>query len=252
VPSEDVALLEAGEATGNLDKTLDRVAARHDARRDARRRFLTDTWYPLILFHAAALLIPLVPAFMKDKKLLGPSWITGVLTVLVPFYALLGGVLWLQRTARGRAAIRRVVDVIPGFGNASRHRRRADFADVLGAAYEAGVQLDRALALAGASVEEPRLGLAATVVGRGSTLKDALATAGFLPLPILNRIGIGEQAGEIGKVLGEVSHEEAEAAEHIFRRSMTLLSKIVYLGVALWIVIYVVSFYMRLYAPFLK
>jgi general secretion pathway protein F len=252
VPKEDVALLEAGEATGNLDRILDRLADRHDARLALRRRFLTDIWYPLILFHLAALFTPVPPAFKSDGRLLGPSWVLGVLSILVPFYALVGAVLWLRRTARGRGIFLRVVDALPGFGRAARHRRRAEFADVLGAAYEAGVRMDRALALAGGAVGDPRIGIAVAAVGRGSTLRDALGGTGFLPAPQLGRIAIGEQAGELGKALGLLAREEAEAAEHVLRRSTTLLAKAVYLAVAAWIIFYYVTTLFGMYAPFLR
>ena len=36
-PSEDVALIEAGEATGHLDRNLDRLAEIHEERTRARR-----------------------------------------------------------------------------------------------------------------------------------------------------------------------------------------------------------------------
>jgi len=252
VPREDVALIAAGEATGNLDKTLDRIAERHDLRHEQRRRFLTDILYPLILFHLAAFLTPMPPAVAKDGRLFGPTWVAGVLTILVPAYALVAAVLWLRRKAKGRDLLRRIVNVLPGFGNAARHRRRADFVDVLGAAYDAGVHLDRALDLAGRAVEEPRVDLASKVVARGGTLRDALGGTGILPAPMLGQIAVGEQSGELTKVLALSSREEAEAANHVLKRSTMVLAKIVYLTIALWIVFYYVSTVMGLYGPLLK
>lgn len=247
VPKEDVALLEAGEATGNLDRTLDRLADRHEARRAARRRFLTDSIYPLVLFHLAALLTPLPRAVAKDGRVFGPSWLATSLGILVPFYAALGAALWLRRTERGRAFLRRVVDTVPGFGNAARHRRRADFAEVLHAAYEAGVPLDRALTLAGGAVGDPRVEAATEEVARGRTLHESLREAAFLPAPLLGRIAVGEQAGELGKVLEGIAREEAESSEHIHRRSATIATKALYLAIAAWIVYYCVSTMLGIY-----
>lgn len=252
VPQQDVALLEAGEATGNLDRTLDGLADRHDARRAARRRFLTDSIYPLVLFHFAAFLTPLPPALRKDGTVFGPTWLAATLAILVPFYALLGVAIWLRRTAQGRAFLRRVVDAVPGFGNAARHRRRADFADVLGAAYEAGIQLDRAVELAARAVDLPRADMAAKEVARGKPLHEALRHAAFLPPQLLGRIAVGEQAGELGKALEGVAREESEAAEHIHRRSVVLASKALYLGVAGWIAFYAISTVAGIYGPLLR
>ncbi len=249
MPKGDIALLEAGEATGNLDRTLDRIADRHEARRAARRRFLTQSLYPLILFHLAAFLTPVPGAFARDgQRLFGPTWLASFLAVLVPFYALLFGAAWLRRTARGRAFLRRVVDAIPGFGSAVRHRARADVAEVLGASYEAGMTLDRGLALAGHAVEDGRVEAAASDVARGRTLHDALVSAGALPAPLLARIATGERAGELSRVFSEIAREEADTADHILSRSTQVASKVLYVAVALWILYYVVSTYARIYS----
>jgi type II secretory pathway component PulF len=252
IPAEDVALIEAGETTGNLDRTLDRLADRHEARRSARRRFVTEALYPLLLFHLAAFLTPLPPAVAKDGRVFGPTWWKTTLAILVPAYVLAGIAFWVNRTVRGRALVRRVVDYVPGFGHAARRRRRADLAEVTGAAYEAGVRLDRAVALGGRAIGDERVEKAAREVGRGQTLRDALALAGALPGPLLARIAIGEESGELGKVLAEVAREEAEAADHLYRRSTQLAAKGLYLAVALWIVFYYVSTMLGIYAPLLK
>jgi type II secretory pathway component PulF len=252
VPQQDVALLEAGEATGNLDRSLDRLADRHEARRAARRRFLTDSIYPLVLFHFAAFLTPLPPAIGKDGRVFGPTWLAAMLAILVPFYAALGAAMWLRRTARGRALLLRVVNAVPGFGNAARHRRRADFAEVLGAAYEAGIQLDRAVELAARAVDLPRAEAAAQEVARGKPLHEALRGAAFLPPQLLGRIAVGEQAGELGKALEGIAREESEAAEHIHLRSVVLASKALYVGVAAWIAFYAISTMAGIYGPLLR
>ncbi len=247
VPAEDVALLDAGETTGNLDRTLDGLADRHEARRSARWRFFTDSVYPLILFHLAALLTPLPSAVRKDGRVFGPSWLFTMLAILVPFYVLLAAVLLARRTAHGRSVLRCVVDAVPGFGKAARHRRRADFAEVLAAAYEAGVPLDRAVTLAGKAVGEPRVEAASREVARGRTLHDALAGAAFLPAPLLGRISVGEKSGELGKMLEGIAREEAETSEHVHRRSVVILSKALYLAVAAWIIFYYASTMLGIY-----
>ncbi len=241
MPAEDVALLEAGEATGNLDRTLDRLADRHEARRAARRRFLTDTTYPLVVFHLAAFMTPLPAGVAKDGRVFGPTWLWTMLAILLPFYAAVGVAFRLHRTARGRAFLRRVVDVLPGFGHAARRRRRADFAEVLHAAYEAGVPLDRALELAGRAVHDPRVEAASRGVAGGRTLHEALGDAALLPAPLLGAVAVGERSGELGKVLEGIAREESLAAEHIHRRATLLTAKGFYLAVAAWVLYYYVS-----------
>jgi type II secretory pathway component PulF len=248
VPREDVALLEAGEATGNLDRSLDRLADRHDARRAARRRFLTETLYPLILFHLAAFLTPVPGSFARDGRLFGPTWLRTFALVLMPFWALVLAAAVLRGKARGRALLRRVVLALPGFGGAARRRRNADLAEILAAAYEAGMRIDRALEVAGRAVEDPRVAAAAADVGRGRPLAESLAAAGAVPAPLLARIGIGERAGDLSRALSDIAREEADAADHAFRRSMQILARGVYVAVALWIFLYAISTLSRVYS----
>ncbi|HEX5135435.1 MAG TPA: type II secretion system F family protein [Planctomycetota bacterium] len=252
LPKEDVALVAAGETTGNIDRVLDRLADRHDARRTLWRRFVTSIGYPVLVFHLAALLTPLPSSLGKDGRLFGPTWFSAALAMLVPFYALVGAAFWMHRTARGREILRRIVNALPGFGSAARHRRRAQFADVLGAAYEAGVPIGRAVALARDTVGDPRLEAAVVAVGHGSTLRDALAGTGFLTPAILSRVAVGEQAGELSQVLLQTARSEAEAAEHTLHRTTAVLAKGIYIAIALWIAYYAISTLFGIYEPFLR
>jgi len=252
MPKEDVALVAAGETTGNLDRVLDRLADRHDARRTLWRQFVMSIGYPVALFHLVALLTPLPSSLAKDGRLFGPTWLSSVLVMLVPFYALVGVAFWMYRTARGREILRGIVNAVPGFGSAARHRRRAQFADVLGAAYEAGVPIGRALELAKDTVDDRRLELAVVAVGHGSTLRDALSGTGFLTPAILSRVAVGEQAGELSQVLLQTARSEAEAAEHTLKRATAVLAKGVYIAIALWIAYYAISTMFGVYDPFLK
>jgi type II secretory pathway component PulF len=248
IPFEDVALLEAGEATGNLDRSLDRIALRHEARRAARRRFWTAAAYPLLLFHLAAFLTPLPTALARDGHVFGPAWFRQFVLVLAPFYAVVLAVTLLRRKARGRALLRGVMFALPGFGQAARRRRTADLAEVLGAAYEAGLHLDRALGMAAKAAEEPRLAAAAGDVAKGSTLARSLAATGAVPSALLARIATGEQAGDLSRVLADIAREEADAADHIGLRSMQMAAYLLYIAVAAWIAWYAISTFARVYS----
>jgi len=211
---------------------------------------VTDSAYPLLLIHLAALLTPL-PAAFAGGHLDGGLWFGRILLVLGPLYALAGVWWWMRRSARGRAVLRRIVDRLPGFGMAARCRRRANLAEVLGAAYEAGVHLDRALELAGRSAGEPRAVAAAADVAAGKTLFEALAGARVLPAPMLGRIHTAERAGALSETLAHIAKDEADASEHIYRRSVQMLAKAIYIGAAVWILVYCVSTVLGVYGPYI-
>jgi type II secretory pathway component PulF len=246
-PAEDVALLEAGEATGNLDRSLDRLAQRHEARRAARRRFRSASAYPRLLFHLAALLTPLPGALARDGRLFGPSWLASAALVLAPYYAILLAAALLRRKAAGRALLRKAAFAVPGFGQAARRRRVADLADVLGTAYEAGMRLDRALAIAGRAAEDPRVTAAADEVAKGGTLAASLGASRAMPPPLLARIATGEHAGEISRVLSDIAREEADAADDIGLRSIQVTGYLIYFAMVAWIAWYAISTVSQVY-----
>jgi len=250
VPEEDIVLIEAGEAAGRLDQTLERLAKLHTARRQAWRELITEAWYPILLVHIAAMLLPVANLGFTRELSLG-NWLGRVLAVLLPIYAIFGVVRWYSRTPRGQQRVRRFIDVLPGFGAAARHRRRSTFALVFEAAYESGVPVNRCVALAGRAARLPEAEQAATALSSGEGLTKTLALAQVLPAPLLARVATGETAGEISGAMHWIAVEEGERADALFRRSMSTLGKLLYLIVALWIAWRVISFFGRLYGPVL-
>lgn len=243
VPSEDVALLEAGEATGHLDANLERLVRLYDTRRDARRRMLTEALYPLILIHIAALLLPIGRLAMAGQ-LTPATWLASALKVLGPLWGLWLLVRWLRgRSAVWRARFRKVVDLVPGFGTAARHRRRALFATVLEAAYQGGVPVDRALDMAARAAGEPRATTAAAAVAGGSPLSTALVGTNVLDPRAVTQLQTGEEAGEISQALARIAAEENAAADAALTRSVTASGVVVYLLVVVWIAASVIAFY---------
>ncbi|MHC4667960.1 MAG: type II secretion system F family protein [Planctomycetota bacterium] len=235
IPGEDVAFIEAGEATGRLPESLDRLALYHDERRRAARRLLTRAGYPLLIYHLAAFLTPLPGAMAADGRLFGPSWLVTMVALLLPLYAGVAVVLALQRKERGRRWLRRILSALPGFGAAARHRRRARLAAVLGAGYEAGIRIDRALASAAA-------------VAEGTPLAVALAATAAVPPRLVGRLRTGEEAGELTGVLDAIAAEESETAEMLYARSMGILARLLYVAVALWVLFYALSTLVKAYS----
>jgi len=249
-PEEDVAVVEAGEATGRLDGNLQRLARHYEARAAAIRSHLWRSLYPVALGHFAALIIPVSRLAVRGELTFG-NWLRDVLAVLVPCWGLFFAWWYLRRFAVWRARFRKVVERLPGFGAAARHRRRALFASVLEAAYEAGVPVDRSLALAARAAGDTRAAGAADDVAGGQSLTVALTRTGLLGSAALERVATGEEAGEVTEALRFIAQDEAEQADEIFKASVAMLSTILYvaiLGLCAW---YVISFYVGLYSSVL-
>ncbi len=242
-PVEDVALVEAGETSGRLEQTLDRIAMLEEERRLNRSSFLTEAWYPILLVHLAAVMLPIGRRAAAGDLTFG-NVLGDALLVLGPLYLIFFTVRSLNRNAQWRTRFRWLLDRLPGFGNAARRRRRASFANVLEATYSAGIPIDRCLSLAGRAADVAGADEASKSVAAGEQLAPAVARTGLLDDNALSRLRTGEQAGEISGTLRSIAIEENEQAREIMRRSMTLVSTGIYLLVALWIVSAVIAFYM--------
>jgi general secretion pathway protein F len=246
-PAEDVALIEAGETSGRLVEMLERLAILHDVRLTMLRGIFRESLYPICLYHFAAVMLSIArPAALG--RLTFANWLSSVIFFLAPLYVAAFLVYRLQRNAVWRARFRRVVDALPGFGNAARRHRRSVFASVLGATYEAGIPLDRGLSLAGRAAGLPASEEAAKIVGSGQTLTVALGGRGVLSPNSLSRLATSETAGEISTALASIAKEEADAADATFRTSMGALGKLIFLVVALWIAVSVILFWYDRYA----
>ena len=246
-PSEDVALIEAGEATGHVDGNLDRLAEIHEERTKARRALLARSAYPLALLHFAALILP-VAHLASQGRFTTANWLWEALSLLAPLWAIVLVILYLNRFAAWRDRFRAVIDVLPGFGGAARHHRRAIFASVLEAAYEAGVPMDRSLGLAARAAHEPKALRAAEAVSDGNSLALALTNARVLPAATVSRVATGEEAGDIAKTLRFIAEEERSKADAALKASMVALGVLITLVVMGWIAWNVISFYVNLYA----
>jgi type II secretory pathway component PulF len=246
-PAEDVLLVEAGEATGRLSENLDRLAALPDARRRGWRKLLTHAAYPLVVLHFAALLMP-VSRLAMAHKLTVPNWLWEVLGTLAPLWGLFLLAFYLRRDATWRARFDAVLERVPGYGAAIRHRRRAIFATVLGAAYEGGVPVTSALSIAGRATHLPAAEGAAQAIDRGDRLADALVPTGIFPKTVLAQIATAEAAGELSEALHRIADEEAELADHTFRRAMTVTGVLISVAILGWIGWFVISFYLDRYA----
>lgn len=227
VPREDVAVIEAGEATGRLDETLERLAALHEQRSAGWRRLKWESAYNVAIYHVAAIVMPFGLLHLS-RSFSAAAWTFWTVLVLSPFYAAVAAVTILRRTPAGQERLRHFVERLPGFGAAARHQRFSRFAHALEAAYESGMPLDRAVALGAEAVASPAGDRAAGAVAKGSRLTAALAGTRLVSDRALRQLDAAETAGELGTALRGIGAEEAVEAEIATKRAMALLTRGIY------------------------
>jgi len=246
VMPEELALIEAGETTGNLDRVLDRLANMRTLRAEQARKFKTASYYPVIMWHAAAFCMPIGYMGIKGRLSID-GWIAGILGILAPLYLVAIGFSVLRHNRAWRVRWRKIVDKLPGFGRAALHARRARFTTVLGAAYESAVPLDRAAVLAANAAGVPHEAMV-NVLQSGQPLAVAVAADGLYDADTISRISTGETSGELSRELDAVATEEFAIAEAIFERSMMVLKKLMFAVMALAVLGYAAMIYMSYFS----
>ena len=239
--AEEVALITAGEETGRLDAILDRIAVLREEVRKAQSAFLTQIAYPLLIFHFAALTMPIGLVSIMTGRLNYGLATSITLFLICGFWAAVIFCFVSARRPEGRAAILKFAERVPGLGAAIKHRRYALFATTLEAAYESGVKLDRGVALAAEASGAKGGALATRLISEGKPLRDALPQTRVLPPHLLNRVATAEQAGDLSSELRRIATEEFAASHTAMERTVGIITKGVYALLALAILFYALT-----------
>jgi general secretion pathway protein F len=243
---EEVAIVAAGEETGRLDAILDRLVELREESRRAQSRFVTQMGYPLLIFHVAAIAMPIGLVATFTGRINFTLALTFTFCIVVGFWAAVVAAFVLSQTAAGREKVRSIVEPVPGLGAAVRHRRQAMFATVLEAAYESGVTLDRGVRLASEASGTTRGELAADLIAAGKPLADALPSTAALPPDLIARVANAEKAGDLSTELRRIALEEFRAAGTALDRTVGIVTKGFYALLVLGVLFYALTMLGRL------
>ncbi len=241
-----LAMIRMGEMTGRLDETLDRLAQHLQAVREMRERVKQALRYPafvVLAMIAAVAVINLfvIPAFSKVYTGMQQElpWMTRLLLASSDFFksyihwllvgagsAILAWRLWLQ-TARGRYLWDRFILRLPIAGKILHKAALGHFARSLALAARSGVPILQALAAVGTVTDNKylaeKIDNMRTGIAHGeSLLRTATLTGVFTPM-VLQMIAVGEETGEIDRLLDEIG---AMYAQEVEREIATLSQQI--------------------------
>lgn len=248
-----VALAEAGELGGMLDKTLDSAATQLDEEMEIRERVKSAFVYPIAVIVVAVgvvffLLSVVVPVFARVYKQfradlppvtqllitisngLRSYWWIGALALL----AILVASARYYRTYRGRRFFDRLKIKTPLFGPLVEKMALARLSHTLSALFDAGVPLIRALATAGRvsgnALMMDALAETSLRVQQGAPLGATLADTGRFPVIMTRMTAAGEESGELSEMLQQVAAFFSRDAEYGVKRILTLIEPILTVG----------------------
>lgn len=224
-----VAMVKAGEAGGVLDSVLNRLAGFMESRNQLTQKVKTAMTYPTVIVIIAALVLWFMLTFILPKfsaifdstggelpaftqALINLSEIARSPWMLVVAAAVWFGVTSLQgwyQTPSGRYSIDSFLLRIPLFGDIFKKVAVARFTRTFGTLIQSGVPMITALEVVKDSANNAVLeGIIVEVqkeVEEGGELSTKLSESTIFPPMVTQMVAIGEESGELEKMLEKVA-----------------------------------------------
>lgn len=245
LPPYVLALVAAGESTGDLPAALTRAAEQLDFDEQIRAETSEALVYPSILIGAGvsavlfvfSFVVPRFSSLLAGKNVELPWLSAAVLTVGTFFnehvIAVLIGMAAAVaigvtvRRALGPQRIRSMLSRWPLLGPWLHQQELSRWTGMLALMLQSRVPILTALDLTAAAVSLPDIqqGLRESVadIGRGEPLSRSLQERQLLPATALSMVRVGERTGQLGQMMGHVAAYSLEANRSTRRRLVALI-----------------------------
>ena len=266
-----VSMVQAGEAAGILDEVLDRVAYQIEKSTQIKRRVKGAMLYPTMVLVFATLVLTgllmfLVPVFVKIFGQLGgqlptlTQYVVDVSDLLRQKYyiifpvlgALIFGLRKYKKTDAGRKKWDQIKLKIPmKIGSVVLKVTMARFSRTLSTLIAAGVDIIQALEITGQSsgnwVIEQALGDVRAKVGEGVPIAQPLVDNPIFPPMVSQMVKIGEETGELEKMLGKVADFYEDEVDAAIQSLTSIIEPLLMIGVGFMVGIIVIAMYLPMF-----
>jgi type IV pilus assembly protein PilC len=266
-----IAMVEAGEAAGVLDIVLDRVALQIEKSEQIKRRVKSAMMYPMIVLVFATLvligmLLFLVPVFVKIFASLHGQLPTLTLYVLhasdllrhdwfiiFPLWAgsIYGFFRW-KKSDIGRPHWDRFRLYLPlRIGETILKITMARFSRTLSTLVAAGVDIIKALEITGVTsgnhVVEAALADVRVRVREGASIAQPLVENPVFPPMVSQMVRIGEETGELEKMLGKIADFYEDEVESSIASLTSIIEPLMMIGVGLMVGVILIAMYLPMF-----
>jgi type IV pilus assembly protein PilC len=266
-----IAMVEAGEAAGILDQVLDRVAFQIEKETQIKRRVKGAMIYPTMVLAFATLvligmLLFLVPVFVKIFSDLGgdlpvlTQWVVKASNLLrdrwyIVFPVMILSVVAVKRwkkSERGRKQWDRIKLKIPmKIGQVVLKVTMARFTRTLSTLIAAGVDIIKALEITGNTagnwVVEDALATVRAKVHEGVPIAQPLVENPVFPAMVSQMIKIGEETGELERMLGKVADFYEDEVDASIQSLTSIIEPIMMLAVGLMVGVIIIAMYLPMF-----
>lgn len=233
-----INMIKAGEASGMLDEVLERLALYLEKTASLRRKVVSSLTYPAVIITMAVLItgvlmIKVVPTFKNIFETLGgklplaTSILISASDMLRSYFVFLlsaffGAIFVLKRyigTPRGRYNFDKILLRLPVFGDLFMKVAVAKFSRTFSTLIKSGVPILNALEIvartSGNKIVEEAVDNSRQAVRQGEPINQPLGRSKVFPPMVVRMIGVGEQAGELEKMVRKIAdfyEEQVDAA----------------------------------------
>lgn len=265
-----IAMIKAGEVSGNLDEILDHLATYLENIDDTRRKVRSAMTYPIfmLVFMATmitAMFIWIIPKFSEVYAQLGSKlpkatqtlvalseWISLNIGAIILFSFLFFLGIWtISKTRRGGLFIDTLILNLPVFGSLNKQAILNKFCKTFGILVGAGVPvLESTLLLS--KVVDNRVYEEATLdaskdIREGYNISTALRRTEVFPSIMLQLTSTGEETGELGDLLDRAADYYYKQVNVLVDRMTTLIEPLLILAVGVVIAIMVIVTYLPVF-----
>lgn len=246
----ELATVRAAETSGSLAEMFKLMGQWRDFRQRIRQVFTSGMLLPVLMLHAAAVLIPFPGLVLGGWNI--PRYLMqalGILAVLyVPAGIIAAVIVLTPRDGLARRALDALIVHVPVLGRGVRQLALARFCRAFQVLYGAGVPIVECLRQSCAAVGNSAV--AALLSGSIEAARAGRAASeGFsprLPDEFLQVWQVGEEAGKLEEVTDRLASAAEEASQRTFAALARWLPRLIYLLVMLMMAAAVVSGWSRI------
>lgn len=264
-------LVKAGEAAGALDTILRRLAEFREKSQGLKKKVIGAMIYPIAVLTIASLIltfimVAIVPKFELIFKDLGIE-LPGLTEVLISFSRFMASYWWLMligiigsifgikifaKTEKGGAIVDRIMLHVPVLGMIIKKSSVARFTRTLGTLVTSGVGFLDALDITKSAtpniVVQNAIQSVRDSVKEGESVNEPLRRSGVFDDIVVNMIKVGEETGELDKMLVKVADTYEEEVDAAVAAMMSLMEPllIIFMGGAVGFIV------IALFIPLIK
>ena len=266
-----INLVETGEASGHLPSSLDQVAVYLEENADLKKKIMSALLYPVILVVVATgaiavFLLKIIPIFSEIFKGFNVELpaltqiVINISNIVRKYFFLVTGILIALffvikkyiSTEKGRWQFDDITLKLPVVGQLMQEISTERFASGLATLIKSGVPILHALEItektAGNKVMEKALREVKTAVKEGKGMGQTMQGSNLFSPLVVQMVLVGEEIGELGKMLDRISVFYKERVNTFISRLTTMFEPIVLVFMGIVVGVLVVAMFMPIFS----